>query len=112
MYKIVAVLANPQNELELYRAANALSKAAGSKGIDLKIEIQEYPLTHRHLTEAEISLCDVAILTGDTPLTGVERFSGIPVWRTLTNRIFADPAAVLSAAIKHVDVQSRSLTAV
>ncbi|MDQ0204023.1 PTS sugar transporter subunit IIB [Pectinatus haikarae] len=100
MYSIVAVMANSQNELELYRAVNSLEKAAETKNIEIKVEIQEYPLTYGRLSKEDVSASTVAILTGDMPIADAERFADIPVFRTLTTAIASDPHSVIAAAME------------
>lgn len=98
MKEIVAVLANSQNELELYQAVQALTKAAEKENLDLKIEIQKSSLIYNNLKKEDICVSDVAILTGDTPINGIDRFSNSVILRTVTAEIANNPYAVLSEA--------------
>lgn len=111
MYNIVAVMANSQNELELYRAVNSMEKAAKAKNIKVKVEIQEYPLTYGRLSKEDVSASTVAILTGDMPIADAERFADIPVFRTLTAEIASDPHSVIAAAMEKASLCAASTAA-
>ncbi|WP_196593339.1 PTS sugar transporter subunit IIB [Pectinatus sottacetonis] len=98
MGTIAAVMANAENELELYRAIKSLSKAAELRKLQLKIEIQEEVMTYNKLTKEDIANSKIIIMTGDSPINDIERFKGMTIFRTVTKAIEEDAADILSRA--------------
>ncbi len=95
MKKVAAVIAGSQSGCKLYQAIKALSQAAENKNIDLRVEIQEDANSYNSLTVEEIADSDIIILTTDTPINNIERFTNNFVLRTVTTEIINNPYQIL-----------------
>ncbi|MDC3411989.1 fructose-specific PTS transporter subunit EIIC [Aquibacillus sp. 3ASR75-11] len=73
--KILAVTACPTGIAHTYMAAEAIEKAAGEKGVDIKVETRGSVGVENELTETEIRDAHAIILAADTD-AGESRFAG------------------------------------
>ncbi|HEX7662668.1 MAG TPA: PTS fructose-like transporter subunit IIB [Pseudonocardiaceae bacterium] len=76
---IIAVTACPSGVAHTYMAAEALQKAAESRGHHIKVETQGSIGVENELTAAEIAAADAVVLTKDMPILREQRFKGKPV---------------------------------
>ncbi|MFZ5968378.1 MAG: PTS fructose-like transporter subunit IIB [Bacillota bacterium] len=76
MMKIVAVTACPSGVAHTYMSAEALERAAKSKGIAVKVETQGSIGIENKLTMEDIKDADIVLLTNDIGLKETERFQG------------------------------------
>lgn len=74
--KFVGVTACPSGVAHTYMAAEALTRCAKAKGIDIKVETQGSIGTENNLTMEDIKQADAVILTKDIEIRGKERFEG------------------------------------
>lgn len=72
--RVIGVTSCPSGVAHTYMAAEALEKAAKAKGYDVKVETQGSIGIENRLTDEDIKLADVVILTKDMPIKEIERF--------------------------------------
>ncbi|BDU74029.1 PTS fructose transporter subunit IIB [Mesoterricola silvestris] len=76
--KIIAITACPTGIAHTYMAAECLERAGAQLGHQVKVETQGAMGVENRLTEDDIAGADALILAADIPVTGRERFDGVP----------------------------------
>ncbi len=97
--KLIAVTSCPVGMAHTYMASAALKEAAQKLGISIKVETQGMTGISNKITLADIKEADVAILTSDVLIEEQERFKGIPIYNTTTNKIIKNAKEVIQEAI-------------
>lgn len=79
--KILGVTSCPSGVAHTYMAAEALKKAALSKGHEVKVETQGSIGIENEITMEDVNGADIIVLTKDVALSNTERFKGKPIVR-------------------------------
>ena len=81
MKKIIAVTACPSGVAHTYMAAESLTQAAKAKGWECRVETQGSIGIDNELTQDDIKVADIVILTRDIGIKNPERFEGKTIIR-------------------------------
>jgi PTS system fructose-specific IIC component len=79
--RIVAITACPTGIAHTFMAADALKKAAGARGDEIRVETQGSVGSKSQLTLEEIAAADMVIVAADTHVD-LTRFAGKPLYQT------------------------------
>lgn len=97
--RLVAITSCPTGIAHTYMAAEALEKAAKSKGIDIKVETQGSVGVENELSEEDIQRAHAVILaTGST--VSKERFEGKAILEVGVSEAIKDAEAIINMALK------------
>lgn len=99
MKKILAVTACPTGIAHTYMAAEALKKAAGQKGISIKVETRGAVGVEEGLTEEEIREAHAIIVAADTDVQE-ERFAGKSVVKASVGQAIKDAGKLIDEALE------------
>lgn len=98
--KIVAVTACPVGLAHTYLAGAALKEAAKKNGVEIKVETQGMSGIKDRITKADLKEADAVIMTQDVIIEEVERFKGIPTYKTTTSKIIKNCDEVIKETIE------------
>lgn len=98
MVKLLAVTACPTGIAHTYMAAEALTKAAADKGIEIKVETRGAVGVENALTEKEIAEAHAIIVAADMD-ADEGRFAGKPVVRVGAGEAIKNPMSLIEQAL-------------
>jgi fructose PTS system EIIBC or EIIC component len=96
--RIVAITACPTGIAHTFMAADALKKAAESRGDRIRVETQGSVGAKNQLTDEEIAAADLVIIAADTHVDDA-RFRGKPVYKTSVGAAVKGAAKVIDSAL-------------
>lgn len=94
--RVIGVTSCPSGVAHTYMAAEALEKAAKAKGYDVKVETQGSIGIENRLTDEDIKLADVVILTKDMPIKEIERFEDKKIVKVNISDLVSKAAPILN----------------
>lgn len=97
--KIVAVMACPVGMAHTYMASTALTAAAESQNIEIKVETQGALGIKDRITSTDLKEASVAILATDVAIMENERFNDIPTLKVQTGKIIKNAASIIQQAM-------------
>ncbi|AIU67704.1 PTS fructose transporter subunit IIB [Vibrio coralliilyticus] len=93
--KIVAVTACPTGIAHTYMAADALSKAAPKKGLQIKVETQGAMGIESPLSAQDIMRADLVLIASDIEIEQRARFTGCKIHVVTIEEVLTNVDAVL-----------------
>lgn len=103
---IVAVTACPSGVAHTYMSAEALERAAKAKGIGCKVETQGSIGIENKLSDADIAIADIVILTNDIGLKFTERFENKKVVKVGVSDLVKKADQIVEKIIQHLQNQA------
>ena len=94
--RVIGVTSCPSGVAHTYMAAESLEKAAKAKGYDVKVETQGSIGIENRLTDEDIKLADVVILTKDMPIKEIERFEDKKIVKVNISDLVSKAAPILN----------------
>lgn len=101
--KIVAITACIVGLAHCKMSRQALLKAAGKEGIDLKCEVQSSAGIEHRLTAEEIAEADVVLFATDVEPRDKGRFKGKKIYQTATSKAIRRPDQEIAKAIALIE---------
>lgn len=103
MIKLVAVTSCPTGIAHTYMAAEALTKAAAEKGIEIKVETQGSVGVEKELTPEDIREAQAVIIAADANVK-TDRFVGKPVVITSVGEAIKNPVKLIEEALNKKEI--------
>ncbi|SHF91068.1 PTS fructose transporter subunit IIB [Vibrio gazogenes] len=100
--KVVAVTACPTGIAHTYMAAEQLLKAAGHRGVSIKVETQGAMGIENELTVADIVSADIRIIVSDIEIEERSRFKGCQVFHFSIEEVLINAEQVLETCLRKV----------
>jgi len=95
--KIIAITACPTGIAHTYMAAECLERTGTQLGHQIKVETQGAMGIENRLTDADIAGADALILAADIPVSGRDRFEGVPrILEVPVQQAIRNPAEIFS----------------
>ena len=101
--KFLAVTACPSGVAHTYMAAEALERAAKSKGIEIKVETQGSIGIENRITMDDVKGADAVILTKDIGIKETERFNGLPIVKVGISDVVKKSDQIIEKVQAHVE---------